>query len=162
MRTIPAMSAGYIPLYTRTFNPPKDHPASTYGAGTEARWSSACKSAAIAALVRGNGPGSLQPSPARSYQQAVVNFAISGWMSVQKYPGPPAASRITGGVPAPEQKIFKVLPPTSTELPICGNRWLSRLSPTSSYARPAMSPIAATDKTSNKIFLIACLMADGN
>ena len=45
----------------------------------------------IEALLRGYGPGSLHPSPARSYQHAVVNLATSFCIASQAspVPGPP-------------------------------------------------------------------------
>jgi hypothetical protein len=48
---------------------------------------------ATVVLLRGLGAGSLQPSPARSYQQAVVNFAISDWTKSHPYPPFTVASR---------------------------------------------------------------------
>src|SRR5262245_45014482 len=76
--TTPETTAGYLAVKTRTYSPPIDWPTRTYGEGTPARFNSSCRSFAMVVLVRGVGGGSLQPTPARSYQQARVNLATLG------------------------------------------------------------------------------------
>src|SRR5271165_443320 len=90
-------------------------------------------------LLRVVGAGSLQPSPARSYQQTVVNFATSPWTTRQPYPPypPPPDSRTTTGLPDPEQSMFKLWPPISTERPIRNRCLESCRRPISSYVKPS-------------------------
>ena len=66
--------------------------------------SSWARSAAVAAPSLGNGPGSLKPSPARSYAQARLVRATRGWVfaQVQIVPAKPD-SKITVGLPCPVQ-----------------------------------------------------------
>ena len=57
-------------------------------------------------VVRGEGPGSLYPIPARSYEQTCVNRETSGWTKPQSALDPPSpVSRMTDGVPAPVHQI---------------------------------------------------------
>src|SRR5262245_692080 len=71
-------------------------------------------SATIRALVRGFGPGSLLPNPARSYAQTRVSLRTPGVTHSQVESVSPApASRITAGDPSPSQRRFNLKPPTS-------------------------------------------------
>ena len=68
--------------------------------------------------VRGIGPASLQPNPARSYAQPQVQRATDGCTSDQlRDDAPSAASKITAGDPDPEQATCSRCPPTSTNRP---------------------------------------------
>src|SRR5690349_4623937 len=72
-------------------------------------------------MVRGCGPRSLHPSPARSYEQTRANLATPDWTrlhSTEKSPLP--ASRMTVGWEArasPMQLRCSRHPPTSTSRP---------------------------------------------
>ena len=53
--------------------------------------------------LRGSGPGSLQPRPARSYAQTRVDVAIWGWTAPQSSENAPKpASSTTVGLPCPD------------------------------------------------------------
>jgi hypothetical protein len=67
--------------------------------------------------------------PAGLYE--LGNFRLKG---TQLRLGPsPSDSKMTGGAPVPEQKMLRVRPPISTDLPICGSCRRSRLRPSCSY-----------------------------
>src|SRR3954453_16757164 len=116
--TRPATSLGYFAAYARTYRPPKECPASTYGPGTWARVSSACRSVAICAPSGGLLAGSLQPRPARSYTHTLLSRATAGAikpLDARETPAP--GSRITVGPPEPVHSRWSRYGPTSTSRP---------------------------------------------
>src|SRR4051812_24876425 len=69
---MPATSLGYIAAYARPKIPPIECPAKTKGRGNFAAFNNRCRSFAIDRASFGSGDGSLQPSPARSYDKTFV------------------------------------------------------------------------------------------
>ena len=65
-RTSPATLSGYRLANKRTFAPPNELPTSKYGDSKSAFFNSVLSSSTIRKDVRGFGPTSLQPDPARS------------------------------------------------------------------------------------------------
>src|SRR3954451_1215225 len=116
--TRPATSLGYFAAYARTYRPPKECPASTYGPGTWARFSSTCRSVAICAPSGGLAARSLQPRPARSYTHTLLSRATAGAINPMDAAEPPApGSRITVGPTEPVQSRWSRYGPTSTSCP---------------------------------------------
>src|ERR1035437_296801 len=96
----------------RAYSPPMDAPTSTYGGGTPARLNNSWRSLTTDVLVLGPRGGSLHPTPARSYQQARVKFAMLVCMDVHSYPGPlPPVSKMTADCPGPNSRGLKCARP---------------------------------------------------
>jgi len=87
------------------------------GAKSTVECGSFATSSASASRLRGIGPSSLNPNPARSYEHTVANFAISGCTlcHVNESLTAPASS-ITVDVPLPAQRRLILRPPMSTNL----------------------------------------------
>src|SRR5689334_25049317 len=95
---MPATSVGYVDVNVRTSHPPYEWPTMTYGGFSPALSRSKWSSYTCCRIVRGCGPMSLQPSPARSYEQTRAKLETPGCtrlQSTEKSPMP--ASRITVG-----------------------------------------------------------------
>src|ERR1700678_2845617 len=96
------------------YKPEIECPISTMGPVTPAALSSPCSSSLSRMASRGSGRASLQPNPARSYEQTCVILDSSGCTLAQineSLPSP--ASSTTVGEPSPVQYKCILYPLTS-------------------------------------------------
>jgi hypothetical protein len=129
-RTMPATASGCRAAYRRTTRPPREWPTSRYGAGIPAACSSWWSSSAIRLALRGHGPGSLQPRPARSYSTTATSGTSARWTRTHSNPREPSAGTTTTlGTPSPASHRCTRRPPASTSRPGGRNRRRSRQEP---------------------------------
>ena len=124
--------------------------------------SSSLSSRAMLPLVRGRGPGSLHPYPARSYEQTLANSATPGATEdhVSELPGSPA-SRMTTGPPLPWHSRCPRRPSISINSPGAGLPLSADRESAHWRSRPAMRVTAKAEdshrQTCFKVLFIGLL-----